>query len=539
MSPLSSSRRSLRLFSQGKSRWKAKRYTKDGEEYSKPVSCSLSKARFCDLHSARSYIDSPLVAASKQPSAPSVNGTIPSSQGTVDDGDSLLERLRVLEGKMCEFAQLAPRLFSTVFEAPESPLMTSFNPLRQSSEQSQPPNPHSNAGNPSLADPLELPNHLSLPSDQPSPETDTFEPNSSEPISLSISSQLRRLREGVGSISGQEASPRVLLPEPGQVIVQLPKPARLHHLLQLYFRDYDCYFPYLDESTTETRIFKNLEELHYGENNCTLFVGDEHSSLLALLCNMLAIAEIFDPQVGIREGFKPGWCMYLQGLHIIHQSRTTHIGLDLVRYHTMTAGYFIMSENLSAASHAILKAYQLASKFKMNDQKAWVGCSKEERRDRQKLWWIIYFIDRRISQKNGTAYIIRDSEIAVEEFTERPTERKAKETGNMTSADAENGYLSTDDSVVYKYLQILVNLGRIWGQIWDTFFSVMTKKLGDQQEIEIMDTRLVFLQRSIPPELGWDLKTVAENVEMGEVETHLRRRLGIYVVSRPTAPYTP
>jgi hypothetical protein len=440
---------------------------------------------------------------------------------------------------MCEFIQLVPQLSSTISEAPESPPMTSFNPPRQNSEQSQLPNPHSNARNPSLADPLKLPNHLSLPSDQPSPETDTFVPNTSEPISLSISAQLRRLIEGVGPISGQDVYPRVLLPDLSQVIVHLPKPARLHYLLQLYFRDYDSYFPYLNQSTTESRIFKNLEELHYREDNCTLFVGDEHSSLLALLCNMLAIAEIFDPQVGIREGFIPGWCMYLQGVHIIHQSRPTHIGLDLVRYYTMAAGYLIVSEYLSAATYGISKAYQLASKLKINDQKAWVGCSTEEQRDRQKLWWIIYFIDRRISQKNGTAYIIRDSEIAVEEFTERSTERKAKEAGNMASTGAENGDLSADDSVVYKYLQILVNLGRIWGQIWDTFFSVVTKKLGDQQEIKIMDTRLVFLQRSIPPELSWDSKTVAEDVDMGEVETHLRRKLGIYVVSPPTAPYTP
>jgi hypothetical protein len=52
----------------------------------------------------------------------------------------------------------------------------------------------------------------------------------------------------------------------------------------------------------------------------------------------------------------------------------------------MAAGYLIMSSYLSAATQAILKAYQLASKLKINDQKAWIGCSREEGCDRQKLW---------------------------------------------------------------------------------------------------------------------------------------------------------
>jgi hypothetical protein len=472
---------------------------------------------------------------SKQLSAAESN--VYSSSGIVDESHSLLQRLRVLEGKMDEFAHFAPGVSSTIVPAPENPSPISFNPLYSISEQIRPPSIHPVARKLSLADPLKFSNYSSLPSDQPSPGTDTFQPNTSEPISLSLSSQLQRLRESSGSVPGQATSPSTLLPDLSQVIVHLPKPARLHHLLEVYFRDYDCYFPYLNESTTERRIFKSLEDLQYGEHNCTLYVGDKQSSLLALLCNMLAIAEIFDPQEDIKEGIRPGWCMFLQGKRIIYWSGPTHIELDLVRYYTMASCYLIMSENLSAAAHAISKAYQLASKLKINDQKTWIGCSREERRDRQKLWWIIYFIDRRISQKNGTAYIIRDSEIAVEEFTEEPAVRTTNKLGSISRTDTENTDNSVDDSVVYKYLQILINLGRIWGQIWDTFFAVMTKKLGDLQEIEIMDTRIVFLQRSIPPELTWNSKTVTENVNMGEVETQVRRRLGIYVVSLLAAPH--
>jgi hypothetical protein len=434
--------------------------------------------------------------------------------------------------------KLSPHVSSTIVVAPEIPSTIPLNPLCPSSEQSRPPSIYPDA--------LEFSNYSSPLSDQPSLGTNTFQPNTSEPISLSLSSQLRRLRESPGCVSGQGTSPSTLqLDDLSHIIVHLPKPARLHHLLEVFFREYDCYLPYLNKSTTERRILKSLEDLQYGDLNCSLYVSSKQSSFFALLCNILAAAEVCNPQEGIEDSIRPvrpGWSMYLQGIRIICQSRRIQIELDLVRYHTIAASYLIVLAYLSPATHAISNAYQLALKLKINDQKAWIGCSIEERGDRQKLWWIIYFIDRLISQKNGTAYIIRDNEIAVEEFTEKPAVRTTNNPGYRTVTDAEKTNLSwtdlsMDDSVDYKFLQILVNISRIWGQIWDTFFAGTTRKLGDLQEIEIMDTRVVFLQRSIPPELDWNSERVIKNVAMGEVETRVRRRLLVYSVSSPTSPH--
>ncbi|KAH8805094.1 hypothetical protein F5884DRAFT_798384 [Xylogone sp. PMI_703] len=413
---------------------------------------------------------------------------------------SLLERVRVLEEKVESLQQYGPEMW----------------------------NMHSGSQNLNTPDSSDLSDGRPS-SDQSSPETDTFDPNSSEPIGLSLSSQLRCLRELWGSHSRIATSHGALQSKSSLVKIDLPKPTQLHHLLDVCFRDYSCYFPYMNEHTSRRNIFTSLEALGYGESRCTLFVGDKHSSSLALLCTMLAIAEIFDPPRTSKQHFRPGWWIYLQGIQIIHHFGATHMSLDLVLYHTTAASYLILAEYLSGATQAITKAYQLASKLKLNEQRTWISCSREEQLDRKRLWWIIYFIDRRISQKNGTAYIIRDNEMAVDDFVEKPLSHIWSESGNTPRTDDGNYDLSVDDAISYKYLQVLVNLGRIWGQIWDTFFAVKTRNPGDPQEVEIMDTRIVFLQRKVPLELDWDSETVLHNVEQGEPETQTRRRLGIYV----------
>jgi hypothetical protein len=277
------------------------------------------------------------------------------------------------ETKTDMLPQPSPQVSSIIVLAPERPSTIPLYPLFPSSEQSQPLSIY--------PDTLEFSNHLSPLSDLPSLGTNTFQPNTLEPISLSLSSQIRRLWESLGYVSRQATSPSTLqLDDLSHIIVHLPKPARLHHLLEVFFREYDCYLLYLNKSTTERRILETLEDLQYRDVNCSLYVSGKRSSFFALLCNILAAAEVCDPQEG--TAVRPGWSMYLQGVHIIRQSRCTHVELDLVRYHTIAASYLIVLAYLSVATHAISKAYQLVSKLKINDQKSWIGCSIEERRDR-------------------------------------------------------------------------------------------------------------------------------------------------------------
>lgn len=165
--------------------------------------------------------------------------------------------------------------------------------------------------------------------------------------------------------------------------------------------------------------------------------------------------------------------MYHRGRKLIqHCGSSRTVDMDLIRYHTLNALYMLDSELLQSASCAISTAVQLAMVARLNDQGLWGDCTPEERQARQRLWWTIYFLDRRIAQRNGTPYIIRNNEIAVDEFEVlRLTEDAAQTKDSLAKSYSEN------------YLQSLIDFGRLWGQIWDNFYAASASKGGDWKEI--------------------------------------------------------
>jgi hypothetical protein len=146
-----------------------------------------------------------------------------------------------------------------------------------------------------------------------------------------------------------------------------------------------------------------------------------------------------------------------------------------------------------------------------------IGTSPEKT-SRQTLWWTIYFLDRRISQRNGTPYLIRETEVAVEEFVP-----KNDSLGDIIHEDPEKSGTSS-------YCQVLVNFSKLWGQIWGTFFAAAARKRGDWEEIEITDTRILFIRKQLPSHLTWNTDMVGTYMAMGEGEPQIRRRLALFIV---------
>jgi hypothetical protein len=366
-------------------------------------------------------------------------------------------------------------------------------------------------------------------SECPSPETDTFDPYTPEPLSLSLSSQLRRLRERSYSAS---VLPRILdnVQTGRHIAVRLPKPSELSHLLMVFFRDYDAYFPFMSEARIVPRIYNALNKLDFEEERLVVYPNDDQVLLFALLCNMLAIAELLDPEISAQRNAKIGWWFYLQGSRLLRMLRSSphlSIDLDLVQYHTLCACYLLMMECITSASESIFRAYQLGTKLMLNDESRWDKCHMQERSERRKTWWTIFFMERRISQKAGAPYFIRASEMMVDDFP--TTIKKGVEREKLlVSSGAE---FTEDDTHVLNYFHALVQLGRLWGEIWDTFFGVKKESSKDPQEIEIMDTRILYLQRNLPEDIKWSKNLKTETDRSAETEKNIRRRLQIHVVS--------
>jgi hypothetical protein len=355
-------------------------------------------------------------------------------------------------------------------------------------------------------------------------ETDTFEVNLLGGNSLSLSSQLRAIR-GLfipnSSLSAPTATEFI-------ITVELPTPAQTHHLLGIFFRDFDSFFPMLNRRDIECRIFQALSTLEYRENHHTVRVDHSQHSLIAMFAAMIAIAACLDCNSSkTADGAELRWVMYHQGCKLIQHVKPLRTSdLDTIRYHVLTATYLMHSENLMLASQALLAAINLATATKLNEQAAWSDCSPAEQLDRQKLWWTMYFLDRRLGQKGGRAYFIRDSEVAVSEFS-----RELAILPTLSSLQSQSLLCEGNSSPSYDYFQVLINLGKIWGLIWDKFFAAAAPCRGEWQEIEIMDARILLIRHLLPPHLTWNTEMVSEYIVSREQEPLTRRRLTIYVVS--------
>lgn len=80
-------------------------------------------------------------------------------------------------------------------------------------------------------------------------------------------------------------------------------------------------------------------------------------------------------------------------------------------------------------------------------------------------------------------------------------------------------------------MQVLVDLGRLWSLIWDTFFAASAPKPQDWKEVELMDTRILMVQRDLASELTWNTDILSRvYMAQEEQEPYIRRRLAIFIV---------
>lgn len=341
-------------------------------------------------------------------------------------------------------------------------------------------------------------------------ETDAYDVQDRRPQSVSLSSQLLCLRELVHPKAREATSPPSIRNSLQDRVfsVELPRPSRLDYLLDIYFRDLDSFFPFIERDGTQAKIHTTLHRLGHSDSQHIIDVKFEDCFIIALLCNMLAVAECFCVSGCPSHEIRRGWSLYLRGRKLMQQcSSLKHIDVYLIQYHALSSEYLMQSELLHDASQAISIAAQLAMRARLNEERVWDVLPEAEICNRKRLWWTIYFLDRKISQRTGIPYLIRDIEVAVSDFSQ-----------SLTTA--------TD-----RYMQVLVDLGKLWSLIWDTFFAATAPKPIDWKEVEVMDTRILVVQRDLSDELAWETELL-DRVYLAEREPEplIRRRFAIYIV---------
>ncbi|OQV07666.1 Fungal specific transcription factor domain-containing protein [Cladophialophora immunda] len=319
-----------------------------------------------------------------------------------------------------------------------------------------------------------------------------------------------------------------------------PSLIRLKFLLGLYFEHLNPFFPCLDEGEFMQRWVEIENDLVHDGNSLCLLVRPSSRTFLMSMCLVLAVATYLDPcsHGEDQPSISPGWKYVSMAEHIAegdryHSTQLLTPDLDLVRYYVVKAMYMIHTEKLTAASHAISTAVHLAFVLSLNDESTWDDCrSIAATNARRRLWWTLFYLDRRIAQKCWRPYLIRESEIRVDDSIKTTeTETSIRTTNGDNDGDTESHVRTTDRALSSRYVQTEIDWARLWALVWDSLFAVRPTSTGrdKQEEIEILDARILHSQRQTHESLHWNTSHLPNYLAACEPEAQVRARLVTYV----------
>lgn len=336
--------------------------------------------------------------------------------------------------------------------------------------------------------PLDSSNHGILFQD-----TDVFHAQGPVTNPIAMSFQIDTLRKlGCRNHFQQEPLPKMDYPTEPDFVAQFPEPTTLWAQVAVFLAEFGCYFPCLHEDKVCDQLSTALASLGYNENNTEVYVNRSQCQIIAFLFNILAYAEAVTQSISTGGNINPhpGAERYFQGARLMgHFGKLHGNDLQTTVYHTTATAYLLELGMLQMAFQSISSALQTALCINLNNQSRWPNMTKgEDIACRQSLWWTIFFLDKRVAQKIGIAYSIRQSECAVREYFEDDS--------------------SISPQAHHELLQSMISFGQLWAQIWDTFFSsksnLTVRKEGNDDawsELQLTDTKIILAYRRLPSRL--------------------------------------
>ncbi|KAJ5537782.1 hypothetical protein N7494_007261 [Penicillium frequentans] len=226
--------------------------------------------------------------------------------------------------------------------------------------------------------------------------------------SLPIGSQLNALRSMRRSSTLSELED---IAQSALATVTLPEPQVLWDLVSVFFQEFETYFPCLNQTMIYERLSMVLSLHRYDTENHRIVIGPDSCKIIALLLNMLAYAESLTRPI---ESCKPRPISqsYLQGLKLMQHFNQLHdADLETVIYHITSSAFLLEMSMHHMSLQSITQGFQIALKIGLNNQALWPS-DDCELVSRQGLWWTLYFLDKRITQKCGITYFLREDESA-------------------------------------------------------------------------------------------------------------------------------
>ncbi|KAL5590065.1 hypothetical protein FOVSG1_011932 [Fusarium oxysporum f. sp. vasinfectum] len=336
---------------------------------------------------------------------------------------------------------------------------------------------------------------------------------------VSLPSLLAATRRLLGSDPGGD---RALLSRPGRQVS--PTPVQLPQLR--YMR---CLF-----DVCSTRLAMYLPTVEYDEiNSKAIQPGSSTSSgigsfliesrdflLFSQLYITMTLGHCLLSQQDPGRDVSEAWSFYYQSLSLIAEVPPIPAHwLGMAKFHLFRAIFLMQADDLQAAVQAISSSLQYAWQAKLNDQPAWLLRDPREVLSRKKLWWAIYCMERRLCQKIGKPSGICDKEVAVDDILSR------EQLAACHDLEVLPEHISQDEL----HLQLLVDISRLWGKVWDKFFRAGSQACNNDEKVDMMGLRITHLHRSVPAIFRWSNNLLDSVTIDSELDLQISRRLVIHL----------
>ncbi|KAH0386059.1 hypothetical protein KCU92_g2939, partial [Aureobasidium melanogenum] len=193
----------------------------------------------------------------------------------------------------------------------------------------------------------------------------------------------------------------------------------------------------------------------------------------------------------------PGWQEYCRAEDIMY--RLSWIGnrnLMTVQCLILRTVYLLYLEKLQSTYDAIGRAVRLCFRLGYHVQKTWEGCTPLEVVMRQRVFWTVMYLERRIAFNCGCPYLIRDSDYNVD------YPKSFEDT--LMFADKPLP-VESPASPVGPYLVAAAKWSKLCSEIWDRSFSLNAPEKHNSELIASTEARLLYLASTFAPHLRWSL----------------------------------
>ena len=375
---------------------------------------------------------------------------------------------------------------------------------------------------------------------EPEPdETELFQRCTDQAKVTSLSSHISAVRKTLPISSGtveQQSPPSQMKAQYGDRVapkhlLALPAQSELQSLVDLYFEYMNYFFPCVDEGEFRAQLaLACTGRVNHGRSLQETAMSMS-STFLMLLYVVLAIGTCLDPQSQKSPSNTVARRRYLETAYEISRGRQEsgngEANMELVRYQTALAVCLIHIERPTSAYRAVSDAIQQAFVCGLNDESLWSCLTEREARSRRLLWWTVFYLDRRIAQKCWKPYLVRETDIYVDESMGFLVDAT-----NAAVIDVDVPLRAEQSELVDQYALSNIRWAKLWAVMWDTLFSVRAVRTGaTAEDLEVLDARILHAQRQVPPSLQWDTSFAETYAAAAEAEVHTRSRLVVYVVS--------